>query len=647
MISDDNHDELAPPDLKSRYSEFTLIGKGGMGRVLGALDKRLNRSVAIKLLPPNSENALAVMRFQQEAKAVSRLNNPHVVQVLDFGYTEGGEPYLVMERVEGETLQHRLESGGAYHVTEAINIALQLCTALGHAHHNEIVHRDLKPGNIMIETGGVVKILDFGLARIASLAESDWRLTRKGQPVGSILYMSPEQIRGEDSDERSDIYSLALVIFKIVVGSIPFERMKTLEVIKSRLEDAPPTIPITGDTRIEQLLQSELNTVLQKALALDPEDRYLSMTEFESAIAGVPEAAKQICAAEIVAEEAASLAANLQKVKSARKKKLAIVTVACVIALSLVAYQFYDQSVQRRVQEDQERDLKQHFKKRSKKHPVVVVKKSDAVPLAKMIEQRDAVLKKFRFTNNDMLNGEWFANPTVTDEDLSRLFDVPLSQISLEDNHNITAKGIKTLSEFPLRKLSLRNTNIDDESIPFIAKMRKLFYLDLQGTLVTDTGIKQIPKSELIRHFDVKRVDSISDDGLNYIINNFPNIELLSVSGTNVSRKGIHRLHDLKNLRILRCAANALTDDDVAYLMTLKKLAALDIGSSPLTDRSIPLFEKNKTLKEVFVDFDLQITPAALDQLRKSRPDMNISPKAQIKKGSPELQELEEYYSDK
>ena len=173
MNSDSSTDHLAPPELRFRYSDFILIGAGGMGRVIGAHDSLLDREIAIKLLPPNSENALAVMRFQQEAKAVSKLNNPHIVQVLDFGYTAGGEPYLVMERVNGSSLQSVLEERGALPILESINIAVQLCDALQHAHSNEVIHRDLKPGNVMLEADGVVKVLDFGLARIANADEAD------------------------------------------------------------------------------------------------------------------------------------------------------------------------------------------------------------------------------------------------------------------------------------------------------------------------------------------------------------------------------------------------------------------------------------------------------------------------------------------
>ncbi|MDZ4836635.1 MAG: protein kinase [Candidatus Melainabacteria bacterium] len=610
LEDDDSSDDLAPPELRFRYSNFELIGKGGMGRVLGAHDNRLNRPVAIKLLPRNSENALAVMRFQQEAKAVSKLNNPHVVQVLDFGYTEAGEPYLVMEQVKGSSLQSLLETNGAMPILDAINIAVQLCDALEHAHTNEVIHRDLKPGNIMIETDNVAKVLDFGLARIASMAETDWRLTRPGQPVGSVLYMSPEQVRGEDSDERADVYSLALVILKMVAGQLPFEGKTALEIIKLRLETEPPAIPALEGTSFDHALREELNGVISKALASDPEDRFANMSDFKKALLDAPDSASQI----VASDENAAQTAHAAPRSSGFQASLIIVSLI-LVALSAVAYYLYNQ----RVADE---------KRLSTKHPHIN-SKADAKLREQIIDRREAlILDKFEVNGSNRGTASWLATKSVTDDDLAKLVGIPISDITLVGNEQITSAGIKTLSQFPLQRLTLRNTNIDDRSIPYINEMKKLYFLDFQGSAITDAGLTQLSPKLNLSLLDLKELGNVTDRGVVYAINSFPNLQLLSISSTGVSRKCFQQLPKLTQLRNLRAAGVGITDDEIKVLSNMESLEALDLQSNPLTDQSIPYFEKlsKKRLTRLQLELCALITPDGLRYMQDNFKHTKITP---------------------
>jgi serine/threonine protein kinase len=212
---------LAPGIRLGPYEIAAPIGAGGMGEVWKAKDTRLGREVAIKVLPPGfADDAERLRRFELEAKALAALNHPNVLAIFDVG-THEGSPYLVMELLEGQTLRERLH-GGALPVKRAMELALQIARGLAAAHEKGLVHRDLKPANLFISRDGHLKILDFGLAK-----QADWLrgpqsemptqeargLTSEGLVLGTVGYMSPEQVAGKPADARSDLFAFGLVLY--------------------------------------------------------------------------------------------------------------------------------------------------------------------------------------------------------------------------------------------------------------------------------------------------------------------------------------------------------------------------------------------------------------------------------------------------
>ncbi len=215
---------LQPGARLGPYEVVALIGAGGMGEVWLATELRLGRKVALKLLPPDlTRDPSRILRFEQEARAASALNHPNVCTIYALDHTSEGQHYIAMEHVEGETLRQRLSTSGLS-LREALDIAIQVAAALSVAHAAGIVHRDVKPENVMLRPDGVLKVLDFGLAKLAPVAPEGADTTRMGvytdtgSVVGTAAYMSPEQARGQQVDARTDIWSLGVLLYEMIAG---------------------------------------------------------------------------------------------------------------------------------------------------------------------------------------------------------------------------------------------------------------------------------------------------------------------------------------------------------------------------------------------------------------------------------------------
>ncbi len=289
---------LSPGTTLGPYEILSIAGSGGMGEVYRAKDKRLDRIVAIKILPPHlSSNSDLKQRFEREAKAISNLNHPHICALYDVGQQDGMD-FLIMEFLDGETLADRLKKSPIL-MQQALTLSVQIADALDKAHRSGIVHRDLKPGNIMITKSGI-KLLDFGLAKfqssgtdqivssVSALATQGKDLTAEGTILGTLQYMSPEQLEGKDTDARTDIFALGSVMYEMLTGKRAFEGKSQASLIAAILEKNP--VPMN---EIQPMTPPVLDRIVRKCLEKDPDQRWQNAADLASELKWVGEAPQQ------------------------------------------------------------------------------------------------------------------------------------------------------------------------------------------------------------------------------------------------------------------------------------------------------------------------------------------------------------------
>jgi serine/threonine protein kinase/tetratricopeptide (TPR) repeat protein len=263
-------DSIIGRTIENKYRIDAKLGAGGMGAVYSAHRLLIGDEVAVKILhPQHVSEPQATERFRREAQAAARLKHPNAVSIYDFGVTSDGLVYLVMELVEGQSLREIIKQQGPLTQSAAAEVINQVCAALDEAHRQQIVHRDLKPDNIVVKTmlnGLRVKVLDFGIAKLRDLTAGN--LTQTGSVMGTPHYMSPEQCLGEELDSRSDIYSLGVVLYEMLIGVVPFNSPTSTAVVVQHVNQAPPSL-----RAMNLSVSPRVEAVVLHALAKRPEDR--------------------------------------------------------------------------------------------------------------------------------------------------------------------------------------------------------------------------------------------------------------------------------------------------------------------------------------------------------------------------------------
>ncbi len=260
--------------ISDRYVVQAIVGTGGMAVVYRAFDKKKNRIVAIKVLRPEYESDEEfVRRFSREAEAASKVSHENIVNLLDVG-TDGDMRYIVMEYVDGQTLKDLIRQRGSIHPDTAIRMAIRILAAVDHAHRNGIVHRDIKPQNILVDNQGRVKVADFGIARLKAAQTTRIDDGSGTSALGSVHYFSPEQARGEVADEKSDLYSVGVVMYEMLTGRVPFDGETSVSVALKHVSEAPKSMRV-----YQEGISRALDEVVMRALCKDAAKRYQTAAE--------------------------------------------------------------------------------------------------------------------------------------------------------------------------------------------------------------------------------------------------------------------------------------------------------------------------------------------------------------------------------
>ncbi len=274
-------DPLLGTVLAGNYEIQEVIGHGGMGVVYKARHALMDRIVAIKMLQAQLiSDSMSVKRFQQESQSASRISHPNVITVYDFGISPSGQPFIVMDYLLGISLADVIKEEGQIGVERSIKILAQACDALDHAHKMGVIHRDVKPTNFVLinydEEKDFVKVVDFGVAKLMNTSADGQRLTQAGEVCGSPVYMSPEQCTGGELDQRSDIYSMGIVVYETLTGKLPILGKTMVDTMSKHISEMPPSFQ---QARPDLYIPERLEQVVFKALAKDPNDRHQSMDE--------------------------------------------------------------------------------------------------------------------------------------------------------------------------------------------------------------------------------------------------------------------------------------------------------------------------------------------------------------------------------
>ncbi|HZM18710.1 MAG TPA: protein kinase [Gaiellaceae bacterium] len=314
--------------IAGRYELLELVGKGGMSSVYKAHDRLLDRQIAVKILHPHfTEDEEYVERFRREARAVAQLSHPNIVTVIDRGEDEGRQ-FIVFEYVEGENLKQRLERTGPMPVRDALLLALQMARALAFAHGRGLIHRDVKPQNVLLNADGQAKMTDFGIARSIDVQG----VTITGTVLGTSEYIAPEQARGERVNAQTDVYSLGVVLYELLVGGVPYEGETFVTVaLKHVNEPVPPVLERRPD------LPPRVALAVERAMAKSPDDRFSSMQELVDEL--------EACVAELdPGDEQATMisrrpvAAKKAREPRRRRRRLGVLwPIAAVLAVLAVA----------------------------------------------------------------------------------------------------------------------------------------------------------------------------------------------------------------------------------------------------------------------------------------------------------------------
>ncbi len=578
------------PQMKDdRYEYLGHLGKGRAGQVFKARDKLLKKNIVIKVMCSEIPRQEDFQRFQREARAFSSLQHPNILRVLDFGLAADETPYLVTDFIDGITVADYQKKHKRFTVQETIDIGIQMCDAMAHSHNRGVLHRDLKPSNILLTDPGAkrkhVFILDFGLAKFTdNHPTKDHTLTRPGQLLGTPEYMSPEQARGGQCDERSDIYSLGCILFEMAVGKPPFEAAALLEVVRMQCEDPPPV------EKLEAVApDSGLSTILEKALAKDREERFVSMAEMALALKELVNPST-IETDKSSTQESDKAKSNTEAEKEpvtgadgptqgstvggaqASQRKLKVLPVAGLSLVLFCSAVFLFSSL---------------------------IKREGEFDPGKIEADEHAPIGKISRSRQD-------AKPSRS-EDLVK--DAMIISGRMEGTHLTLSGtlGTDALAEDATRSgktitlVDASRAHMTDKGLSHLLMINPASMI-LTGTSITDNGILQMKGNQVIRHLFIDDTRNINGTALK-VLPTLPNLQILAIGSERLTQQSLSPLTNCARLNVLCINGSPnLSDDIFIYISRIPELSSLYLGGCPeLSPEGIAGLKKSKPYLKIEV----------------------------------------------
>ncbi len=598
--------------FKGRYEFLGKLGSGGMGIVYKARKMSSGKLVAIKTLLPISASAAAAERFEVEAELLSRLRHPNIVTLLEFGTMDNDVPYMVLEFAEGRTLEEVLAEEGQLETDRVLNMSLQVCAALKHAHANKILHRDMKPSNLMLmeqeNVGEHVYLMDFGIGKGFGRTDVDaQKLTRTGELVGTPTYMSPEQAQGRKQDERSDLYSLGCILYEALTGSPPFISNSVLGTVLQHARDVPLSIP---EASMGRAVDPRLEAIVIRLLQKDAELRYQSAEELAKALANVnasPRAPTDLRETEGTAEKSSSKG---RPKTSAATISLVAVTIAGLTALAAGVAVFKSSALQTPPSPTTSRAATRVTNTASPTtSPAASPAASTASPTANptttpaasspevgpttspaatAVRPTASPVKSETATSTKASSASSGSSPSPVAEPM-QIFSEAMPQVGEESQfrREIIARKIATQSDQFF--LSNKFFPYTDQDLTAMRKASHARSVLISGEGITDRGLENLSDLPLVA---LKVPDTRVRDL--HALKNMKTLRALELSRANLNHNAFTILHHLPNLTHLKLDGTPVTDDELLELYTLKNLKSLSLKNCKLlSEKAVSALRKN------------------------------------------------------
>lgn len=576
-----------------RYAPLKRIGMGANGTVYLCRDRLLKKKVAVKVLNVLTSDQLVA--FHREAKATSQFEHPNIVKVLDFGVSGGKFPYMVLEYVDGLSLDELLQQRGAIALEEALPIFVQLCDALAYAHKRNLFHRDVKPANVIIggTTSGELRawLIDFGVGVFRQEADA-----QGSSAAGSPAYMSPDQIKGQSFDERSEIYSLGCMLFEVLTGRLPFDAQTSLELLTMHAQEPPPTLAEANRV----IVYSEgVEDIAARCLEKSPDDRFQSVGELRQALLDLE--ADKTSVTSVVSKEDPKEANEPRSLTPSEQQRGSVLVIACVTMLVLIctisgAYVFRGEQ---------------------KNHETVIkTRKFDDPQLSDAIDtlESDTWYEGLDGTGNI----GWTSGPNLKDEEFKKLLnEKDLSRINVSLTDYATGEGFKYLKGRGVKEISIKSTGLTDEGLKTISQLKSLEVLRICiQSHITESGMASLPSLPNLRGLDLNTM-TVPTGSMESVAKIKKLSSMSLYNAKNVTVADIARLIPLQRIHFLDLTGTGLDNSVIPHLVKLKNLDHLRLGKLNLTDENLELLATLPRLHTVWLAHNPRITDAGLEKLSR------------------------------